>query len=881
MNGKELIGIIQPNGFELDFHLSDTSINKHMMLFYDQIYQYYQDDKDKALFFLGLLTQKGEMSESIGYLKKIAEFYITKLTKTVDIEILRDNVVIEINEVDVETLLWSAPYIIGEEYLSKDWFINIWNCLNHTFSKIISTYNGTVEQFFASYNGNLHLIGRVFFHLVESKKEEYPFAFLATYSSIVSSNGKSKHLPLKNALIEYGKDSQKLLSILSTVNKASQNSEFIKKLIDSGEIFHPIGMTINEAYTFLKEIPLYEESGILCRIPNWWKKNKNSLKMKLILGNDNPTKLNQSAVMDFNIELSLGGEKISAEDLQKLLSSSTGLALIKGKWVEVDSDKLKETLNAYEKAQKMMDQENINIIQAMRFQLNSSQLINIEEDVCDIEISHGKWLQSTLSQLKNIEKIKKIDCGINFKAHLRPYQEQGLYWLYHMKTLGLGACLADDMGLGKTIQVIAFLNHISTNEKEKNLLVIPASLIGNWMNELDKFAPTLNYYVLHSSENKLKDDTIDLKIYDLTITTYNMLLRYDWLKEVSWDCLILDEAQAIKNPQTKQSRIAKQLKAKFRIALTGTPIENRLSDLWSLFDFLNQGLLGNQSEFKELKKKIQEKEDGYAKLKRVVSPFVLRRLKTDKSIINDLPDKIEMKTYATLSKKQAVLYQSLVQNIKYLLENSEGIKRKGLILSSLMKFKQICNHPDQYQGQIVFDENESGKFIRLKEICETIYQKRERVLVFTQFREMVKPLHDFLKTIFLHDGLMIHGGTPVKKRKPIVEKFQSDEYVPFMILSLKAAGVGLNLTNANHVIHFDRWWNPAVENQATDRAFRIGQKKNVVVHKFVTKGTIEEKIDALIEDKIKIARDIIPDAQENWITEMNNNDLMDLFQLKF
>ncbi len=874
---KELIGIINESGFELDFQISETQIDKNQLMFDEQIYQTYFNDQFLSLLLLGLLDKTHQFTASINYLEKIAAQFIKQLSMTADIELLREKVVVEINDQDIDYLLRNAPYLIGEEYLNKDWFNHLWRNLNQAFSKLISDYKGSVEQFFASYNDNLHLVGRVFFHLVESKKELYPFAFLATYSSDTLNNGKSKHLPLKNALIEYGKDSQKLLEILSTVSKASLGSTFIKDLVDTGEIFHPIGLSINEAHTFLKEIPLYEESGILCRIPNWWKNKAIALKMSLTIGNETTTSVNKEAVMDFDIALSLGGEKVSIQELRALIASTDGLALIKGKWIEVDSAKLKETLKAYEQAKKIMGKSDLTIIEAMRFQFNSEKLLNLPDNSCELEVNHGEWLKNTIANLRRPDSTEQLDCGEDFHAQLRAYQGQGLYWLYYMKNLGLGACLADDMGLGKTIQVIALLNQFRTKTKEKSLLVIPASLIGNWAQELNKFAPSLNYYIIHPSENKLIDEPIELESYDLLITTYGMLLKYEWIKDVLWDILILDEAQAIKNPQTKQTKIAKQLKAKFRIALTGTPIENRLSDLWSLFDFLNKGLLGSMKEFKELKSKIQEKDDGYATLKNVISPFILRRLKTDKSVISDLPDKIEMKTYSNLTKKQAALYLSLVEDIKQKLLSQEGIARKGLILASLMKFKQICNHPDQYLGQITFDATESGKFLRLKEICETINEKRERVLIFTQFKEMVAPLRDFLETIFLHEGLILHGQTPVKKRKTIVDAFQGEAYVPFMVLSIKAGGVGLNLTKANHVIHFDRWWNPAVENQATDRAFRIGQKKNVIVHKFVTKGTIEEKIDALIEEKIKIANDIIPDVQEKWITEMDNDALMNLF----
>ena len=360
-----------------------------------------------------------------------------------------------------------------------------------------------------------------------------------------------------------------------------------------------------------------------------------------------------------------------------------------------------------------------------------------------------------------------------------------------------------------------------------------------------------------------------------------LVQKYEWLQGISWDYVILDEAQAIKNPSTKQTRTIKRLQAENRIAVTGTPVENHLGDLWSLFDFLNPGLLGNVRQFKTFCRTLKQDAGGYARLRGVISPYILRRLKTDKSVIADLPDKVEMKTYASLSKKQVVLYEDLLGQIAETLENAEGVQRRGLILSSLMKFKQLCNHPDQYLGTGAFRQQDSGKFARLGEIAETVFAKREKMLIFTQFREMTQPLHDFLADIFGRRGLVLHGSVPVGKRKGLIEQFQHvHDYVPFMVLSLKAGGVGLNLTQANHVVHFDRWWNPAVENQATDRAFRIGQKKNVVVHKFLTQGTIEERIDAMLVEKSDLFDKVVASSGENWITEMDNEELMGMFRLR-
>jgi len=880
---KELIAVIYPNGFDLDWHEADYELREGHTQLQEKLYKGFIEGPFKWLLDMGFSNQLGDMSESVNFMGILAVSFVKSLSLSAETEFLREKTVVEPESAQIEYIFNSAPFMIGSEYITKQWIENIWHKLNEEFSTEIKDYKGSVSTYFASKSSMLQPVGRIFLHLVESKKEDFPFAFLATYSSELTREGKCKHLPLKNALLEYKDNNKELLKLLSTVNKAAQNSAFIAELIDTGEIFHPIGMTAKEAYTFLSEIPLYEEAGILCRIPNWWRSKSNSLKISISVGNDNPSRVGFESIVDFKAELSLGGEKISIDELKKLISQSEGLALIKGKWVEVDHEKLKETLKAYEKAQSLMGLDGMNMLEAMRFQLSASKLLNVDTQDCEIEITNGEWLEQTLAAMKRPDSIKPIGCGTNFKAILRDYQSKGVNWLNYMKSLGFGACLADDMGLGKTIQVIALLNHTRTLKKEKSLLVIPASLVGNWINEIDKFAPSLKYYVLHPSENKSCDEENFANLldeYDIFITTYGMLIKYDWLKEVEWNTVILDEAQAVKNPGTRQTRAVKQLKAGFKLAMTGTPIENRLSDLWSLFDFINKGLLGSVKEFSDYTKKLGKSYEGYSRLKNVVSPFILRRLKTDKSVIADLPDKIEMKTYTKLTKKQYAFYSSLVDELKTKLESSrEGIERKGLVLSSIMKLKQICNHPSQYLGQDAYPEDESGKYERLREICETIYEKRERVLIFTQFKEITEHLKNFLETVFHREGLVLHGGTPVAKRKEIVARFQGQEYVPFLVLSIKAGGVGLNLTSANHVIHFDRWWNPAVENQATDRAFRIGQKRNVVVHKFITRGTIEEKIDLMIEDKVKLQNEIISDSTESWITEMDNRQLMELFRL--
>ena len=472
-------------------------------------------------------------------------------------------------------------------------------------------------------------------------------------------------------------------------------------------------------------------------------------------------------------------------------------------------------------------------------------------------------------------------------AQLRPYQQTGVSWLRFVTGLGLGACLADDMGLGKTVQVIGLLLHRKSNRKDDgpthakpSLLVVPASLLANWKAELERFAPTLSFLIAHPSGTVTGNRQVekqDAQGVDLLITTYGMLSRTQWLREHDWDLVILDEAQAIKNSGTRQSRTVKELKAAARVAMTGTPVENRLSDLWSLFDFLNPGLLGGAKAFAGLVKQMEARA-SYQPLRTLVGPYILRRLKTDKRVIADLPEKVEMSAFCTLSREQAALYEQAVRDLAEKLEEADGIQRRGLVLAQLMKLKQICNHPAQLVGSGDYAPEHSGKFQRLAEICEELGERQEKALIFTQFREITGPLAQLLEGVFGRPGLVLHGGTAVAQRRRLVESFQSEDGPPFFVLSLKAGGTGLNLTAACHVIHFDRWWNPAVENQATDRTFRIGQKRNVLVHKFVCRGTVEERIDAMIAEKSSLSGDVI-DGAETLLTEMSDTQLLDFVRL--
>lgn len=733
-----------------------------------------------------------------------------------------------------------------------------------------------------------HDVGKVHFNLAENRQDqEMPFAFLATYTEGLSAQGKAQHLPLGQALRNYAGASNKdrLLSLLLPVQRASERCAWLKTMVDAGEIFHPLRWSPQEAFQFLSDVPNLEQSGIVVRMPASWKTGRpRRARITAMVGSAAPSGLGGNALLDFRMNATLDGEALSATELEQLLAATNGLALIRGTWVEVNGEELRRTMARFQEAEQLSREHGLTFSEAMRFLAGASLTADETHDAAAQEWSGvvaGPWLEQLLKKLRSPDTITELEAKSTLQATLRPYQQVGVRWLHLLSQLGLGACLADDMGLGKTIQILALLlnrKNASLTRLRPNLLIAPASLLANWAAELKRFAPQLTCFIAHSSAHNAEE--VHLSTADLVITSYGSLLRMPWLCTTAWDIVILDEAQAIKNPDTQQTRAVKKLHAQARIALTGTPIENRLGDLWSIFDFLNPGLLGSAQQFTQHTKSLADKKnDAYGPLRELVRPYLLRRLKTDKTVISDLPDKTEVKAYCHLSRKQAALYQDAVNEMAQRLASSDGTQRRAWILSMLMRLKQICNHPSQWLSDNDWHSDDSGKWQRLRELCEVIAAKQEKVLVFTQFREITAPLATFLESVFERPGLVLHGDTPVNKRQDLVNQFQHDEAVPFFILSLKAGGSGLNLTAASHVIHFDRWWNPAVENQATDRAFRIGQKRNVLVHKFICQGTLEEKIDTLIESKKQLANDLLEGGDEISLTELNDRELLQLVAL--
>lgn len=794
---------------------------------------------------------------------------------------------------EMAQMILSVPPMTGAEYLTMQTLETAWQDLDVWTREKVKACGG-LANFLNEHAPHWHQVGRVCFHLAENKDDpEFPFAFLATYASSLDKAGRPRYLPLSQALNQYAgaKNKNALVRLLTPISEAAKKSPLVANMTQSGDIYHPYPLEADEAYQFLTEIPDYEQAGLLVRVPDWWRKRQR-VQASVTVGNKSDGKFTAQSLLNFHIDAAIGDETLTRQELEALLASGSGLRFVKGQWVEVDADRLKQVLDHW---QKVADQagDGISLVQGMRLLAGANADLGEHDGDEQVrawsDITAGSELQALLKHMRSPEQLDAIKPGKRLHATLRPYQQAGLNWLWLLSEMGLGACLADDMGLGKTIQVIALLLMQKKARKDAppSLIIVPASLLGNWKSEIERFAPSLDCVYLHRShlskdelEQHGKNQEKILSNVDVVFTTYAMVTRQEWLRKQDWNLCVIDEAQAIKNPTSNQSKLVKKINARARIAMTGTPVENRLGDLWSLFDFVNPGLLGSSRMFKTFIKGLAQRQtQQYLPLRNLVRPYILRRLKTDRSIINDLPDKTEVKAYCHLTKKQAALYAKNVQEMRSGLDTADGMARRGFVLSYLMRFKQLCNHPSQLTGDTLYDHADSGKFTRLREIGEEIASRQEKVLVFTQFREMTTPLASFLGDVFGQTGLTLHGQTPVKERKKRVDQFQDENGPSFFVLSLKAGGTGLNLTAANHVIHFDRWWNPAVENQATDRAFRIGQKRNVLVHKFVCKGTLEERIDELIAEKSRLAGEILESSEENALTEMSNDDLLKLVSL--
>lgn len=834
-----------------------------------------------------LLT--AELEPSLRWLRELGRRFLIRLCQTKDATRIAP-----LTEDETAALLACAPPFPGAEHLSAELLERWWREMTE---HIAAEAAGDVVRWLGAHGPDWHAVGRVTFHLAENRTDTLrPFAFLATFTEKLGDGGRPQHLPLARALQLYAgqRDPTALNALLEPVRLAAGKSPLVREWLESKRLFQAVAMTPQEAWRVLREAALLQECGIIMKLPDWWRQGRTARPLvQVTLEAPGKAALNAHSLLGFSISRSLDGEPLGEDEWGRLMSAETGLVSLRGRWVEADGEKLRQVMAHWRRVQEAAGEGGVGFLQGMRLLAGFDQA---RAEVADeggarvaewSNVKAGEMLAEVLQKLREPQEEPPPE---GLCAVLRPYQLRGYNWLRFMTRAGLGACLADDMGLGKTLQVIALLLARRMEAAPPALLVVPASLIGNWRAEVARFAPDLRMFIAHPSVQPR--ETLELAAcqpaealggHDVMLTTYQMLQRTEAWLEHGWSLVVLDEAQAVKNSGGAAAKAVKRLKATARVALTGTPVENRPGDLWSLFDFLNPGLLGGATAFAEAVKRCAGSKEGYAPLRRLVQPFILRRMKTDRSIISDLPEKIELKAFCGLTKRQATIYAKLTDQLAKMLNdpNMQPAQRQGLVLGFLLKFKQVCNHPSHWNGDGAWNAADSGKFARLAEIAAEIAAKRERVLVFTQFQEVCEPLARFLAGVFGREGLVLHGGTPVSRRPHLVEAFQKPGGPPFMVISVKAGGTGLNLTAASQVVHFDRWWNPAVENQATDRAFRIGQKRSVIVHKFICQGTLEQRIDALIDDKLALARDLVGEASgaEQSIAGMSDDELLDLVRL--
>ncbi|AMV12414.1 ATP-dependent helicase [Geobacillus thermoleovorans] len=672
----------------------------------------------------------------------------------------------------------------------------------------------------------------------------------------------------------------------SSIQRAIRRICAIVPWLDAGEGLRT-ELSNEEAWRFLSEDSLkLTEAGVRLLLPDWWhdiRQAQLSIKAKLSPSVNAESLFGLERLADFDWRVATNGIELTEEEFAALAEQKRRLIRLRGQWLILDPALVRRAQALMEKAKK--EGVPIHDIVAQTLLSEAEEREEAADESIPIHIDVHDQFRAFIRQLQQLDGLPKANVPPSFHGTLRPYQQRGVDWLVFLRRFGFGACLADDMGLGKTVQLLAYLTYVKEMERPDTpaLLICPTSVIGNWQKECARFTPDLRVYV-HHGPNRAKNDAFVQTAgeADLVITSYNLAhLDQDDLKQMHWHVICLDEAQNIKNAQTKQARAIRRLSGKHKIALSGTPVENRLGELWSIFHFLNPGYLGSRAEFeRRFAGPIEKEGDAHKKaaLQTLIRPFLLRRTKTDEAVALNLPDKLEQKEYCPLTAEQAALYEQLVNDTLERAKEASPFARRGLILQMLNGVKQICDHPALYlkerrPRQLV---ERSHKLEKLIELIEQIRANDESCLIFTQYVRMGEMIQELLSDLFDERVLFLHGGVPKQTRDRMVDEFQAKK-APIFLLSLKAGGTGLNLTAANHVIHFDRWWNPAVENQATDRAYRIGQTKFVHVHKLITIGTIEEKIDEMLEQKQALA-DVITEG-EAWITELSDDELRDLLAL--
>ncbi len=739
-------------------------------------------------------------------------------------------------------------------------------------------------------------LGTLCFHLAENAGEgaaEAPFAFLATFIHTVGQEGKPRHAPLGLAPRLLAEDRPALLALLRPLQQAAKESPFLAELINSQAVYRPGAWTARQAYDFLAAAPVLEACGIETRMVNLWKtlppRVELEVKLDVVPGGreskpDKAPALNINSLLRFVPQVALGGIPLSEEELRELMAGEDGLIRFRGDWVRLDREHLQKLMNSWRQAARMAV-GGIPLMVGLRYLLGkrSSALPNLPPPEEGGSLAASERLAAALANLRL--GVVEPELPPALASTLRAYQREGVRFLLSVTEAGFGACLADDMGLGKTLQLIAWLTHLQGQGRLEGgaaLIITPASLLSNWQEELARFAPQLKTLILHpyalsAAEAELMATAPErlLARAHVALTTYGMATRNARLARCDFPALVLDEAQAIKNATSQRTQAILRLgqQSPRRVALTGTPVENGLGELRTLFDFLNPGLLGTEKDFSAF---VRDMGSDYTPLRRLVRPFLLRRLKSDPALLPELPGKTEQPAYCLLTPEQTRLYAREVENLQAVIHEPDPQTRLALVLPILGCFKQICNHPAQYTGEQFYDPALSGKMSRLGHLAREIAAAGDCCLVFTQYRTLIEPLHDFLMGIFGAPGLTLHGGTPLAERQQRVAAFQHAGGPRYFVLSLKAAGTGLTLTRARHVIHFDRWWNPAVENQASDRAYRIGQTQPVLIHPLISRGTIEENIHHMLHRKTAMADALLAGGLEKMLLHLDAEELLAL-----
>ncbi len=792
-------------------------------------------------------------------------------------------------------LLVGMPPVAGEPVSATDlvdWFAS----LEPALAWLAGRDCCTPEQWLCRLGEGWQQLGVLCFHLAENAGEAAdtaPFAFLATFVHKVGQDERPRHAPLGLAARLLAGDSAALLDLLRPLRQVAEQSPFLAELINSQSVYRPCAWTARQAHDFLATLPLLEESGIETRMVNLWKTQPPRVELEVRLDVADPgagkpgaaPSVNVSSLLRFFPRVVLGDYNLTDEELAQLLAGEDdGLVRFRGEWVRLDRDKLRNLLENWRQATRMAA-GGIPLLVGLRYLLGkrSEALPQLPPLTEGVHAVAGEKLAQALANLQFGQA--EPDLPPELADMLRSYQRDGVRFLLNVTAAGFGACLADDMGLGKTLQVICWLTHLARcgelgEGRGAALIVAPASLLTNWQDELRRFAPQLQVVLLHPyALNREQSDYLRtnpawlMRRAHVALTTYGIATRNELLARSVYPALVLDEAQAIKNADSQRTRAICRLSSPRRVALTGTPVENSLGELRSLFEFLNPGLLGTEKEFNAL---VNGMGSDYTPLRRLVRPFMLRRLKSDPALLPELPPKTEQAAWCHLTPEQARLYSREVDTLRAVVAEPDPQTRLTLVLPILGRLKQICNHPAQYRGESWFEPSAAGKFERLGHLARSIAAAGDCCLVFTQYRSMIEPLHDFLAGIFGAPGLTLHGGTPIAERRRLVADFQAPGGPRFFVLSLKAAGTGLTLTRARHVIHFDRWWNPAVENQASDRAYRIGQSQPVLIHPLICRGTIEENIHHMLTRKSAMADNLLAGGLEKLLLHLSPQELINL-----